>query len=136
MKYILKCWQDSWNQQIHSKLHEIVGKTTCSFGQNGNEHVVLTRCRIGHSRYTHSFLLNNGERPECIPCNSNCSLKHFIIDCVDVADIRQTFYNVNTIFYLFTNVAGDTILKFLKQINLCTKRQFDNICSRYMVLCL
>jgi hypothetical protein len=30
MKYILKRWQDSWNQQIHDKLHEIhsiVGKT-------------------------------------------------------------------------------------------------------------
>ena len=33
MKYILKCWQDSWDQQIHSKLHEIhslVDKTSCS----------------------------------------------------------------------------------------------------------
>jgi hypothetical protein len=32
MKYILKRWQDSWNQQIHDKLHEIhsiVGKTPC-----------------------------------------------------------------------------------------------------------
>ena len=29
MKYILKCWQDSWDQQIYNKLHEIhslVGK--------------------------------------------------------------------------------------------------------------
>jgi hypothetical protein len=44
MKYILKRWQDSWDQQIHNKFHEIVGKTTCSFGQNRNEQVVLTRC--------------------------------------------------------------------------------------------
>ena len=35
-----------------------------------------------------------------------------LIDCVYVYDIRQTFYNVNTIFVLFTNVASDTILKF------------------------
>ena len=30
MKYILKHWQDSWDQQIHTKLHEmhsLVGKT-------------------------------------------------------------------------------------------------------------
>ena len=83
VKYILKRWQDSWDQQIHNKLHEIhslVGKTPCSYGQNRKEQVILTRCCIGHGRLTHSYLLNNEERPECIPCNSNFSLKHVLID--------------------------------------------------------
>jgi hypothetical protein len=56
VKYILKRWQDSWDQQIHNKLHEmhsLVGKIPCSYGQNRKEQVVLTRCRIGHSRLTH-----------------------------------------------------------------------------------
>ena len=112
MTYMLKRWQDSWDQQIYNKLHEIhslVGKTPCSYGKNRKEQVVLTRCRIGHSRLTHSYLLNNEERPECVPCNSNYSLKHALIDCVDVVDVRQTFYNVNNLSNLFTNVAGDTI---------------------------
>ena len=63
VKYILKRWQDSWDKQIHNKLHEIhplVGKTPCSYVQNRKEQVVLTRCRIGHSRLTHSYWLNNG----------------------------------------------------------------------------
>jgi hypothetical protein len=39
-----------------------------------------------------------------------------LIDCVDVTDIRQTFYIVNTISDIFTNVAGDTIfLIFFKR---------------------
>ena len=36
MKYILKRWQHSWDEQIHNKLHELhslVGKTPCSNGQ-------------------------------------------------------------------------------------------------------
>ena len=114
VKYILKRWQDRWDQQIHNKLHEmhsLVGKTPCSYGQNRKEQVVLTRCRIGHSRLTHSYLLNTEERPECIPCNSNFLLKHVLIDCVDVADVRQTFYNANSLSNLFTNVAGDTIFQ-------------------------
>ena len=114
-------------------MHSQVGKTPCSYGQNRKEQVVLTRCRIGHSRLTHSQLLNNEERPECIPCNSNYSLKHVLIDCVDVADIRQTFYNANSLFNLFTNIAGDTILQFLIEIDLYTKIQLYNICSRCMV---
>ena len=73
----------------------IVDKTPFSYGQNRKEQVVLTRCRICHNRLTHSYLLNNEERPECIPCNSNFSLKYVLIDCVDVADVRQTFYNAN-----------------------------------------
>ena len=43
------------------------------------------------------------------------------VDFVDVSDIRKTFYNVNTLSDLFTNVEGDTIFKFLKEINLYTK---------------
>ena len=124
VKYILKRWQDSWDQQIHSKLqemHSLVGKTPCSYDKNRKEQVDLTRCRIGHSRLTHSYLLNNEERPECIQFNSNCSLRHVLIDCVDVADVRQTFYNANSLSNLFTNVTGNTILQFLKEIDLYTK---------------
>ena len=56
VKYILERWQDSWDQQIHNKLHKmhsLVGKTPCSYGQNRKEQVVLTRFRIGHGRLTH-----------------------------------------------------------------------------------
>jgi hypothetical protein len=113
IKYILKRWQDSWDQQIYNKLHELhslVGKIPCSYGQNRREQVVFPIFRIGHSRLTHSYLLNNEERSECVPCNSNYSLKHVLLDSVDVSDIRRTFYNVSSIFVLFKNVAGDTIL--------------------------
>ena len=98
MKYILTRWQDSWDQQIHNQLHEhsMVGKTPCcSYGQNTKEQVVLTRCRIGHRRLTHNYLLNNEERREGYPCNSKYSLKHALIECVDVSDVRQSFYNIN-----------------------------------------
>jgi hypothetical protein len=40
---------------------------------------------------------------------------------VDVADVRQTFYNANSLSNLFTNIAGDTILQFLKEIDFYTK---------------
>jgi hypothetical protein len=59
MKYILKPWQDSSDQQIYNKLHQmhsLVGKTPRSYGKNRKEEVVLTRCRIGHSRLTHTVV--------------------------------------------------------------------------------
>ena len=38
------------------KIHSLVGMTPCSYGQNRKEQVVLIRCRIDHSRLTHSYL--------------------------------------------------------------------------------
>ena len=66
--------------------------------------------------------------PKCVYSNSNFSLKHVLIDCVDVADVRQTFYNAKSLSNLFTNVADDTILQFLKE-----KKYSYITCSRCMV---
>jgi hypothetical protein len=69
---------------LSTSIHRYSWQDSFSYGQSRKEQVVLTRCRIGHSRLTRSYLLNNEERPECIPCNSNFSLKYVLIDCVDV----------------------------------------------------
>jgi transposase-like protein len=81
----------------------------------------LTRCRIAHSILTHSYLLNKEERPECIPCNSNYSLKHGLTDCVDVADVQQTFYNVNNLSNSSYKCRRRYTFEILKEIDLYTK---------------
>ena len=55
---------------------------------------VFNRCRIGHSRLTHEFLLKGEPPPECIPCNCPLTIKHLLIECVDFIDVRQRFYQV------------------------------------------
>ena len=79
--------------------------------------VILTRCRIGHSKFTHSYLLNNDWRPDCIPCYCNYSLKHILIDFVDIFDVGQKFKNLNNLYDLFTKFAGKASLKVLIEIN-------------------
>jgi hypothetical protein len=54
MKYIIKCWYDSW--EIVHEIDSLVVKTLYSYGQNHKEQVVLTRCRIGHGIVTQSYL--------------------------------------------------------------------------------
>jgi hypothetical protein len=109
MEYILKRWQCSWDQQIYNKLHEIhslVGKTPLSYGQNRKEQVVFTIYRICHNRLTHSYLVNNEERPECIPCNSNYSLKHVLLECVEVSDVRTS--TMSTIYAIYLEMSQAT----------------------------
>jgi hypothetical protein len=52
---------------------------------------------------------------------SNYLLKPILIDRVNDANVRQTFYNINTLSDLLTSDAGDTVLTFFKEINLYTK---------------
>ena len=75
---------------------------------------VFNRCRIGHSRLTHEFLLKGEPPPECIPCNCPLTINHLLIECVDFNDVRQRFYQVPTLQDLFKTVKPEVILDFLK----------------------
>ena len=67
-----------------------------------HEYTVVCQQNKSTVAVTHSYLLKNDERLECIPWDSHYSLKQVLIDYVDVAYIRQTFYNVNNLYDLFT----------------------------------
>ena len=123
-KYIFNLKQEHWNTKIENKFYEIEPSVTTKFYSHSfsrRDQVILTRCRIGHSRVTHSYLLNGEDAPECIPCQCRFTLKHVLIDCIDFADIRNGFYSVATLKDLFNSVAGDFILKYLKEVNLYGK---------------
>ena len=117
--YLLSKWQSSWNNACFNKLREI--KPTLGEWYPGcrpvrREEVVLSRCRIGHTRLTHSYLLKGEVQPECIPCQAPLTVKHILIDCIDFAPQRNLFYNVLTLPEIFDKVPVHNIKSFLKQI--------------------
>ena len=60
--------------------------------ENRRDQVILTRCRIGHSRLTHGHLLKGELAPECIPCQCPRTLRHVLVECTDFSHIRPNFY--------------------------------------------
>ena len=122
-RYILSKWQLSWDRATFNKLHEIkpvLGKNNI-YRSLRREEVVLTRQRIGHTRLTHSYLLKREDQPFCISCNEPFTVKHFLIDCIEFSHVRSQFFQTNDLRYLFENVPNDSILMFLKHINLFNK---------------
>ena len=122
-RYILSKWQLSWDRATFNKLHEIkpvLGKNNI-YRSLRREEVVLTRLRIGHTRLTHSYLLKREDQPFCISCNEPFTVKHFLIDCIEFSHVRRQFFQTNDLRYLFENVPNDSILMFLKHINLFNK---------------
>lgn len=122
-KYILKMWQDRWDGLEHNKLNSIKPDLGVHQSGSGNrkEQVVMTRCRIGHSRFTHGHLLVGDPPPECIPCDCPFSIKHVLLDCVDFANTRQNYFDCANMFDLFKTVSSKNIIDFLRDIGLFNK---------------
>ena len=111
-------WSDPANQ--NNKLFNIkpgFGKWLPGLRTNRRIEIFLARLRIGHSYITHSYLLKEKEEPQCIPCNAPLTSKHILVDCVDLAPIRQRFFDVDSLTTLFDTVKFESVFDFLKEIH-------------------
>ena len=123
-RLILDKWQARWSTCIDNKLFRIkptLGEWRPGFRNSRKEEVILSRLRIGHTYFSHSFILHREDRPECIACQEGYSVKHVLIDCTDLSLIRQRFYTVHDMKTLFETVSVDRILSFLKEVDMFSK---------------
>ena len=85
------------------------------------EEVVLARLRLGHTRVTHSYLLQGEEHPQCVGCDAPFTVRHFLLECGDFAQVRNNCFHVDNMKELFQDIHIDSIMTFLRQINLFNK---------------
>ena len=86
VKYIHSVWQKEWDKviKVFNKLHDMLSKlsekllTCCN---TIKENTVLNRLHIGHSYFTHTFLLKKGKSPVCVACNTTITVKHILTEC-------------------------------------------------------
>ena len=111
-EHITAMWQATWDESPLNKLHQItpiVNEPRTHHLSTRRDQSVFNRCRIGHSRLTHEFLLKGEPPPECIPCNCPLTIKHLLIECVDFNDVRQSFYQVPSLQDLFKTVKPEVV---------------------------
>ena len=85
------------------------------------EEVVLARLRLVHTRVTHSYLLQGEEQPQCVGCDASFTVRHFLLECGDFAQVRNICFHVDNMKELFQDIHIDSIMTFLRQINLFNK---------------
>ena len=78
--------------------------------------VTLRRLRIGHTRFSHSYLLNREDQPRCTYCDCALTLVHMLLECPHYSIVRQRYFSITTLKDLFERVNTHTILDFIKQI--------------------
>ena len=84
-------WQTSWNNSIGNKLLDIkptIGEYH-SVVRNIRKEVDLARLRLGHTRVTHSYLLQREEQPQCVGCEAPFTVRHFLLECCDFAQSKK-----------------------------------------------
>ena len=123
-KYILEEWQTSWNNSNGNKLLDIkptIGEYQSVVRNIRREEVVLARLRLGHTRVTHSYLLQGEEHPQCVGCDAPFTVRHFLLECGDFAQVRNNCFHVDNMKELFQDIHIDSFMTFLRQINLFNK---------------
>jgi len=120
-KLIFDEWQEVWNCCAGNKLHAIrptVGDYKQKTCLSRHDSVLLNRLHIGHTRLTHSFLLSGDNLPGCHKCGScQCPLKvkHILVECVDLNNVRNKYFVASSIKDLFDNIEAHKIIDFIKE---------------------
>ena len=83
-----------------------------SFVRNIRSEVVLVRLRLGHTRVTHSYLLQGEEQSQHLGCDAPFTVRHFLFECGDFAQVRNNCFHVDNMKHLFQDIHIDSIMTF------------------------
>ena len=103
---------------IHNKHFQIqptLGEQRPAFGKSRWEQVIISQLHIGHTRFTHA------PQPQCMMCQTICTVKRILIECRAFAVIRNSFFKVTSLTELFKNIKIYDILSFLQEAGLYKK---------------
>jgi len=109
-------WQAEWDGCSANKLHSIKPHLGyCSVTHLSRDAVILRRLRIGHTRVTHKYLLSGDSQPLCDECKCSLTVKHILLECCSLKDVREKYFMCSSLKELFENVDATTIMDFIKE---------------------
>ena len=77
--FISSKWQERWSSCRDNKLFQIkptLGELPPGFRKSRKEEVFLSRLRIVHAYFSHSYILRQEDPPECTACQEIYSVRH------------------------------------------------------------
>ncbi len=83
-----------------------------------SEEIVLSRLRIGHTRLTHSYGMKCEDAPRCVACDRDLTVEHILIECGDFAEVRQRYFDAESLQQLFQETNVTSVFDFLCEIGL------------------
>ena len=69
------------------------------------------------------FFRQKEEPPVCVPCNTTISVKHILIECADLVEVRKKYFEERSLYSLFRNVNLEKFFDYLKEIGMFSTEQ-------------
>jgi len=76
---------------------------------------LLNRLQIGPCRLTHSYLSSGDDSPTCQPCGIPLTVKHILVECANLRDIREKYFTVSSPADLFNSLDNHTVIDFINE---------------------
>jgi ribonuclease HI len=116
---ISRKWQEYWDTMSLNKLHFIKPIIQHWAPLPSRKHdVIITRLRIGHTRFTHVHLLLGNPAPVCQQCKVGMTVAHILIECPKFNSHRS--YHFGSQIVLLKDLLSETqhknIFAFLSHI--------------------
>ncbi|XP_053989675.1 uncharacterized protein LOC128882131 [Hylaeus volcanicus] len=121
IKAITDWWNEEWKHSKPTKLHKIrdnINEIHPAWRLNRKDQVKLTRLRIGHTSWSHSYLITKTEPNNCDTCRTQNSIEHILVTCLKYNTIKTQFELPNSLSVLREENSGKQTLSFLKDIGL------------------
>ena len=112
-KFFFTKWQQCWNNNISNKLFQIkptLGEWKPAFRKSRKEQVIISRLWIGYTSLTHSFILKQGQPPQCLTCQTPYTIKHGLVECGALAIPREWHFKTDNMREMFENVHMDDVI--------------------------
>ena len=66
---------------------------------------------------THVLLINIDSQPLCDECKCSLTVKHILLECCRLKDVRENYFLCSSLKELFENADTTTIIDFIKEVN-------------------
>ena len=101
-----------------NKVEPVLGDCRSPGHLSRGEKIVLSHLCIGHTHLTHSYQMSGEDVPRCVACDCNVTVEHILIECGDVAEVRQRYYEAESLQQLFQQISVTYVFEFLHEIGL------------------
>ena len=75
------------------------------------------KAKLATLRLTHSYLLSGEDQPICTQCDTVLTLKHILLDCPELRDVRLKYFTASSLKDIFESVDSQSIFGFIKDVH-------------------
>ena len=121
-KAIKSTWEFYWSLEVSNKMREITNRISpwTYLSSSRRREVVLCRLRIGHTLFSHGFLMMQNYQPFCSDCIVPLTVRHLFVECPSLLDQREQYFkrdkdgNFNLGLMLGEDVDEDSVFNFIE----------------------